>query len=121
MKRLIVMFAAIALFGCGILKTGRSPAAETTVNVVESVEERAKEEVRKHVSAFTAEDLYRSRDEKLRVDRRRRKATAKEQASDPVEEVMPEDPVSKKNIVEIVEIIQIIDDTGNVVASKKVK
>ena len=116
MKRLIIVFSAILLFGCGILKSGRSPAAGITGNVVESVEEKAKEEVRKHVSAFSAEDLYRSRAEKLR--RNRRRAAIAAQKAEAAEESIREEPVSQKNIVEI---IQIIDDTGTVVASKKVK
>ena len=112
MKRLIIVFSAILLFGCGILKTGRSPAAVTS-RVEEVVKDKAEEAVRKHVNAFSAEDLYRSRADKLRRNRRRA-AMANQKA----EEAIREEPVSQKNIVEI---IQIIDDSGAVVASKKVK
>lgn len=112
MKRLIVMFSVITLFGCGILKTGRSPAA---VSVSRVMEVNAEEKVKKHVSAFTAQDLYRSRAEKLRKSQKRAsRIQQKESSSD---DAYQGEPISKKSIVEI---IQIVDESGIVVASKKV-
>lgn len=113
------MFGVITLFGCGMLTTGRSPVVNVSNSVDEVTEAKDNEsvkEVRNHVSAFTAEDLYRSRAEKITRNRRRAARVQQETAS--LEDAFPNKPVSKKNIVEI---IQIIDDTGIVVASKKVK
>lgn len=111
MKRFLLLIGLVMLFGCGMLQTARTPAA---VNAVGSkVIFDSKETVQKHVSAFSAEDLYRSRAEKLRRNRRREAKTPQEVADEIVEE-----PVSEKTITEI---IQIVDEKGNVVASKKVQ
>ncbi len=76
--------------------------------------ETMEEEVEiKSVNAFTKEDLYRSRAEKLKRSRRKK-------VSQPVAELLedvPEEPVTKETIIEIVQIV----DDGKVIASKRVK
>ena len=115
MKRLIVMVGIVMLFGCGMMKSGRIPAAERVTGVKEVAEARAMAVVRKHVSAFTAEDLYRSRADQLH--RNRRKAQRSSDDDENTQEVT-EDLVPEKSIIEI---IQIVDEAGNVIAAKQIK
>ena len=118
MKRLIVLFGVITLFGCGMLTTGRSPAvnvSNSVEEVIEAKEDEAVTEVRDHVSEFNAEDLYRSRAEKLRRNSRIAHGVQQEEA--PVEDIISEVPVFEKSIVEIIQVVE----NGKVIAEKQVK
>lgn len=121
MKRLItVVIIGLVMFSCGIFRKSTSPVSETNpvMKGIEQVDEMVDEEEIeiRHLNAFDKEDLYQSRENKLKRMRRR---PSPEQIVEK-DAISQNDTISKKE-KKMVEIIQVVDDTGNVVASKKVE
>lgn len=112
MKRLVVIFLAVILFSCGLIRNGRIASVAVPEKCIKVELETMKKEVEINtVSAFTQQDLYRLRFEKMNRDKKR--MTVKKDTR-PIYTVTKD---IKKNVIEV---IQIIDDTGKVIATKKI-
>lgn len=112
MKRILFLAGILMLFGCGMLKTSRTPTTPGVEAAPASLPAEAPVQtvIMRHVSAFTAEDLYRSRQKKIRKK-------ASQEILNPGDKIAEDadDPVMPVKI----EVIQIIDEeTGSVVAVK---
>lgn len=130
MKRLLTIFLLVLfLLGCGIFK--RSPVAMRDVMEMGGISDQQAKDIAnkgsdtiKSMSAFTADDLYKSAEkirvanqEKRRLFRRRKVLiTEAEVSKGAINEAKANNTDAKK-----IEIIQVVDEKGEVVATKKVE
>lgn len=131
MKRLLTIFLLVLfLLGCGIFKSGRSHGTRGVMELGGISDQQAKDianegsDTIKSMSGFTADDLYKSAEiirtanqEKRRLFRRRKVLiTEAEVSKGAIDEAKANDTDAKK-----IEIIQVVDEKGKVVAEKKVE
>lgn len=108
-RRLFSVVLIVAFMACSSNRRLPNLLSVEADEVVTVTYEAAVPVMIRSVNAFTAEDLYKSREKTLKE--RRRRAAAKEQVTEETEEVS--EPVRR-----MVEIIQVIDDDGKVLAAK---
>ena len=130
MKRLLTIFLLMLfLLWCGIFK--RSPVAMRGVMEIGGISDQQANDIAnkgsniiERMNAFTADDLYKSAEiirtanqEKRRLFRRRKVLiTEAEVSKGAIDEAKANDTDAKK-----IEIIQVVDEKGEVVATKKVE
>jgi len=115
MKRILFFVGVAMMFGCGMLKTSRSPASEIEAAPISSPVTITWDRIAvvKHVNAFTIDDLYRSREKAMQKGKRINQQVATSASGITHAEELTQEQSG------MVEVIQIVDEeTGTVVAAK---